>query len=505
MKRKQYICKLLTDVIVNQKAATEGSQATLDFIPGNNFLGIVASKIYNTDLPNEQKLLLFHSGKLRFGDAHPFVNGVRLERIPAAWYVPKLNADGTILIHHHINDFEAYKTIQPKQCRMGFIALNKEENSVKKMSVVRNFVLKSAYDKVNRKSKDEQMYGYQSIEKDMVLSFELFADDDIDDSLLNLVDEAMMGRKRVGRSRSAQFGLVDISSEDNWQSYQTDKPEEENHSLYLYAESRLIFLDEYGNTTFTPKVEDLNVKGNINWGKSQIRTFQYAPWNYKRQARDTDRCGIEKGSVIVVDNAEYTEDFNGFVGVYQNEGFGRILVNPDFLKAHDHGISFYQFQTENSKKENRSLCNQLQELLDMSANSSNDSPLLQYLKEKKEEEFVHLYVYSSVVDFVNKYHHLWNADYFSSQWGNIRNLAMCCAEKKKLLEQIDEYLTHGIAKQKWDEKKRYDILMDFLRRDLLTEIEDRNQAYIQYLADRMFQPLVITLAAEMAKANFRFD
>lgn len=42
MKTLQFKCKLLSDVILNQRAATEGNQESLAFIPGNCFLGIVA-------------------------------------------------------------------------------------------------------------------------------------------------------------------------------------------------------------------------------------------------------------------------------------------------------------------------------------------------------------------------------------------------------------------------------------------------------------------------------
>ena len=43
MIRIKFECKLLSDVILNQSAATDGNNSTLDFIPGNSFLGIVAS------------------------------------------------------------------------------------------------------------------------------------------------------------------------------------------------------------------------------------------------------------------------------------------------------------------------------------------------------------------------------------------------------------------------------------------------------------------------------
>ena len=71
MKVLNFRCTLLSDVVLNQKSATEGTNVTLDFIPGNCFLGIVAGTLYNTLSKPEEKNLLFHSGKVRFGDAHP--------------------------------------------------------------------------------------------------------------------------------------------------------------------------------------------------------------------------------------------------------------------------------------------------------------------------------------------------------------------------------------------------------------------------------------------------
>lgn len=68
MRIKQFKCELLSDVIINQVAATEGKLQTLTFIPGSNFLGIAAS-IYD-ELPKEWQIIAYHSGKVRFGDAH---------------------------------------------------------------------------------------------------------------------------------------------------------------------------------------------------------------------------------------------------------------------------------------------------------------------------------------------------------------------------------------------------------------------------------------------------
>ena len=47
MKILQFKCKLISDIVLSQNTATEGSQKTLDFIPGSSFLGLVASQLYN--------------------------------------------------------------------------------------------------------------------------------------------------------------------------------------------------------------------------------------------------------------------------------------------------------------------------------------------------------------------------------------------------------------------------------------------------------------------------
>lgn len=184
MKKLQFKCVLLSDVIINQKAATVGNQETLDFIPGSNFLGIVAGELYKET--NDENWLIFHSGKVRFGDAHPANGDKRSLRVPAAWFVPKIrngNNKDLLLVHHHINNFEAYKNEQPKQCRDGFYCFG-ENTTAEKMIVNKTFTMKSSYDKDKRRSMDEQLYGYQALNKGLELILEVVADDDVNNDIL---------------------------------------------------------------------------------------------------------------------------------------------------------------------------------------------------------------------------------------------------------------------------------------------------------------------------------
>jgi hypothetical protein len=68
----KFKCTLLTDVILNLKSATEGNNQTLDFIPGNCFLGIVAGKLY-AQKTSAENLDLFHNATVRFGMHIPWL------------------------------------------------------------------------------------------------------------------------------------------------------------------------------------------------------------------------------------------------------------------------------------------------------------------------------------------------------------------------------------------------------------------------------------------------
>ena len=483
MRALRYKCTLLSDIVLNPRSATAGLKQTLDYIPGNNFLGIVASKLYpdETLLSATEKLRLFHTDAVRFGDAHPGTNNNRTIRIPASMYYPKTKSlSEAIYIHHLIEDFESLKSMQLKQAREGFYTFGKD--AINAISINKSFAIKSGYDRDYRRSKDEAMYGYESLNKGLELFFEISLSDRISKELEALIDNAISGTQRVGRSRSAQYGLVSIERcEYNMPSSTNTSFEivtEAGLKMFMtvYADSRLIFLDENSYATFQPDAKSLGFsEGEIRWDLSQIRTFQYAPWNFKRQAYDTDRCGIEKGSVFVVmvekDQIPATE----FVGSYLNEGFGHVIFNPVFLNAQhvrENGLSIYR-ETKVEKCAEEEHEEQIPE---------NDQ-LLKYLNEQKKEEARLAEIYKIVNDLVREHKGDFKEDAFASQWGAIRSIAMKNGEKDKMFGEIEKYLTHGIALEKWEKKGRLDFI-----NTLKSTFEGTNA-----------QLAMINLAAQMAK------
>jgi len=467
----KFKCKLLSDVILNQKAATEGPNQTLDFIPGSCFLGIVASE-YDKFEKEGKAMEIFHSGIVRFGDAHPSKGDVRGLKIPASMFYPKLKkiTDGEIYIHHLIPNLEdeTLKKKQLKQCRNGFYIFASDKAKATEVKTETNFAIKSAYDREKRRSKDEQMYGYESLQKGLELYFEVQVENE---DLAKDIKGALVGNKRVGRSRTAQYGLVEIAETD----YSDVKCEKsENNIVTVYTDGRLIFLDMYGLPTFRPTEEQLGLpkEAKILWEKSQIRTFQYAPWNFKRQCFDADRCGIEKGSVFVVKVPD-SVNLNlksKYIGSFNNEGFGKVIYNPEFLKAKEDGQAIYIIddKAENSSKPEKK--------------SLGGSPLLDYIQKQQSEENKDNCIYSNVNEWVKDNKTAFQGiEKFASQWGAIRGIAMATKDDSKIKENVMTYIGHGVKSSDWDGN----------RRKKLEEFMKDNEINIR--------EALVNLAAEMAK------
>lgn len=469
-KTLKFKCTLESDLVLSQTSSSEGNQKTLDFIPGNNFLGIVAGKIYKEGSP--ESLEIFHSGKVRFGDAHPSVEGIRGLKVPASMYYPKLTSASEECYIHHLTEHNSIdiKSKQLKQCREGFYAFG--DTTGKHVAIEKNFTIKSAHDSDTHCSKDGQMFGYESLSEGLVMYFEV--ESELSDAINEKIIASLCGKKHIGHSRSAEFGLVTIEQEDYKDICSTNLDVKSDY-ITVYADGRLIFLDVNGESTYQPTAKDLGIDGcEVDWTKSQIRTFQYAPWNGKRHTYEADRCGIEKGSVFVVKlkGATYPEK-SQYVGAYQNEGFGKVIYNPVFLagKPGEHGKAL--FTLEEVKQDVKPAVNV----------SKPNSALIDFLTSKKRIADSNQSVYRIVQKEVDNLEQIFKKGKFASQWGSIRSLAMITSDSQDLIKAIDAFLDHGVAKDKWGEQNRKGRLDEFM---------------LQHVNEDL-QSIMINLASEMAK------
>ncbi len=451
MRQRDFKVTFLSDIVLHGSSNSEGNIETLDFITGSSFLGMVA-KNYDEFAKTFDTFDIFHSGKVRFGEATPYFENKTTYKVPFCFFAPKLDSDKKEVKNNHFIDYDNQTELdkQYKQIRSGYITSNFDY-----INLNHTYSQKAAYDKENRKSKDSSMFGYKAIKKGATWKFTIKFDKDLDEKIEKQVVENILGEKYLGKSKTAQYGkiLIEELKDFKEENLENLNPKE---ITYVYINSSLALFNANGMPTFEPTIENLGLtNASINWEKTQIRTKKYTSYNFKRQTNDYTRLVIEKGSVIALKNVS-NEDINilkNGIGGYLNEGYGEVLINPSFLLKEG---SFSLNKTE--KKEVK---------LDIQKEKVDDV-LISFLGNKKESKNKTYTLGEEVQEFIED-----NKAKFEkiskSQWGQIRMLVQFNQKNRDYVEKIKDFITHGTSKKQWEsaEKTLFSILdtkdMEFIK------------------------------------------
>ena len=421
-------------IILQASSNTQGKMSSLDFIPGSAFLGMAASRYGSFNDPFK----IFHSGAVKFCDAAPIKDGKEFFKIPLSYFHEKL--DGSKIYNHHLlckykdeerNKFDDFT--QLKQMRSGYINDEKE-----KLSLKYEYSQKSAYDKERRRSMDSQMYGYEAFRAGMKWRFSVKFEPSVSEDDINRVKETLVCSTRLGKSKSAEYGAVEIKFiGENVDKIQVFTPPEKY--TFVYAKSRLALIDENGSPSYDVKyiLPNLN-ENNVDYEKTQIRTSHFTPYNGARATKDYERACINKGSVIALKNLsdeQITELKNG-VGAYLSEGFGEVLINPWFLNGGD--AQERPIRLQNKEKEEQAHVS-----LPIKSN------LAEFLNQKKDTKDQALKIAEEVAKFIRDHKNKFNK-ISNSQWGAIRAL---CKSNSDIAEDVDQFIGNGVAKDKWCDAK----------------------------------------------------
>jgi CRISPR/Cas system CSM-associated protein Csm3 (group 7 of RAMP superfamily) len=420
--------EFLSDIVLPATSNTEGKIEQLDFIPGTAFLGMAAVNY----LKYENSFDIFHSGKVRFGDASLLSGDIPTYKMPLCFFHEKTDETK---IRNQL--FSLSDLTQPKQLREGYITTEFE-----RLHIEYNYTQKSAYDKENRRSKDSSMYGYKAIKSGTKWQFTLkYAD--IAPADVELLKTTLESSTRLGKSKSAQYGKVKLTCKGLSENIEDINLQNE---IVLYANSRLALVDEEGNPTYNLKYLCKGLTDiNIVYEKTQIRTSTFTPFNTTRKTKDYERICINKGSVIVLKDLTQAQldTLKSGVGAYLSEGFGEVLINPSFLKQKE---IVFQKESENEKQHNR------REVINKSFNDST----LQFLANRHNANIKKLKVANEVAKFISETSSVDNKQ-MNSQWGSIRSL--CATSTDETIEaNIKEYISHGVAKEEWKDAKGSTLL-----------------------------------------------
>ncbi len=421
MKKLIFQVEFLSDIVLPASSNTEGNIRQLEFIPGSNFLGMVARKYDKFS----NSFDVFHSGKVRFGDATLLVEGEEAYKMPFSFFHPKLEENR--LFHHHFLDVEQRKELgQLKQMRSGYI-LPDVSQGIKVEHINYNYAQKSAYDAKNRRSKTSSMYGYRAIEKGTKWQFVVkYEEEGMNQKDIDCIIETLSNSTRLGKSKSAQYGQIEITKIGTTTNLSTEiKVGEE---VVLYAKSRIALVDNEGNATYD--LQYLFDGAKVLYDKCQIRTSTFTPYNRAMQTKTYERLVIEAGSVIVLESLseEQKKLIEKGVGIYLAEGFGELMVNPAFLMEQNEMRLLKKSKTKAKTDQRKEIKDEIE----------NDT--VQFLVNRHNEEIKRLKLADEVQKFVDDNKALYR-DIKNAQWGTIRSI--CTSNSETYIEDIKEYIESG--------------------------------------------------------------
>jgi len=433
MKKIDFKVTFISDIVLHSSSNTEGNIEVLDYITGSSFLGIIAKKYDEF----ENSFEVFHSGKVRFGEATPLIENKATYKVPFSFFKPKLDIDNSEVYNNHFVDYtdEKILDLQLKQLRNGYIS-----SDLNYINLDYVYSQKSAYDIKTRKSKDSQMYGYKAIKRGTTWKFSITFDK-VDEKTQNQIIENIIGTKYLGKSKTSQYGKVLI---ERFENFNEENIENLNPTTttYIYINSSLCLFDKNSMPTYKPTPFNLGLsRATIDWEKTQIRTKTFTPFNYTRETNDYSRLVIEKGSVIAITNPseEDISTLRNGLGAYLSEGYGEVLINPSFLlekksfKLNKKDITYVETKNISIKKD--------EVLLSFLANKDNS---------KKETYNLGKYVQKYIEQYKSKFEEVSN-----SQWGQIRMIVQFNENKDDYSEKILQFVTKKkdkkTPKKHWEE------------------------------------------------------
>ncbi len=491
---------LLEDTVISERSATEGRHGSLNYLPGSTFLGAVAARLYKQ--LQEDAYTVFHSGKVRFGNALPLSEDDQLSYpIPLCLYQKK---DQIVLRNYQHGEYP--KTTSAKQVRGdSFVSLSVIDKDNLFTKITPRFRMKTAIDPELGTARDSQLFGYNSLPAGKEFVFTLESDDDVEPALLEqIINNLQADYLKLGRSRSAEFGAVEIKLFNQYD--ERDLPQAASEvTLWLLADAAL--QDEFGQPLLLPTAASIGLPSNfkLNREKTFIRTRSYAPFNAHRRYRELERVVLNMGSVLhfsseaTVDEQTLQSIQNQGIGLYRQSGLGRVWINPPLLATKSP-----KFGTLKPPKKEKF--------------SPLDKPnhlVFRYLEKRKRDAYNTKSIEAQAKKWEQELHKLYeSARKISSsavfgpsktQWGTVMEIAKNASSVETLVEKLFVG-EHAICKEKDSEwsQRIFDAKnpnIDNFRHWLKNKIETKdNQDFLLQIVAR-FANLARKVAEEQTKGK----
>jgi hypothetical protein len=276
------------------------------------------------------------SGKVRFGHALPLAaNGQPGVPVPLSFHSDKHGDQNLVEGSAQDADFWTQSARDGRQLqskKSGYLAKG-ELFTVKKRRKAR-----TAIDPAKRgRSADGQFFAFEAIAARQRFAFRVAADDPA--HLAEVTRILTGGGIRLGRSHGTEYGAVEITLLESAPADLADgfahPAGPEIAAIFLLSD----FAPPPGADPMRPRPEWFGMPEGTAWlsERTFLRTRSFSPWNAHHRHLDRGRQVLVRGSVLTfalpagADVAALAAGLRHGAGLYRNEGFGCVLVNPAFL------------------------------------------------------------------------------------------------------------------------------------------------------------------------------
>ncbi len=451
MEELYFKAELLDDIVLSMRTATVGDHKSLDYIPGSVFLGIAASRFYNS-MGGDNAWKIFHSSKVRFCNAYPMIGYCRGIPMPLSFHSEKVPRAGKEkLVLNFTFPEEREEGVQYKQNRNGYVCFNNEKINI--VTPSKTTRMRTAVDAKTGTAAKTQLYSYESLNAGQIFLGKIQWDDSVSELIEPIKDIFTSGEiVRVGRSKTASYGRVQISKLDDECVEERPNDEDLNGKTFSILAVSDLCLKDF--KTGTPKLivtPDFLGLGN-NWEydekKSFSRPFSICQYNAYRNEIEMQKTLISKGSVFTFNSKsdkELTpEEKNNILTAVKNgignakgQGFGEIEIfniGKEFLKTDSDSINSVE-EKELTPEEGK------EEL------TPEEAEWLEWIKPVflsiDVEDVVEKYV-DKFVELCKKIRKNQNFDKRTvfwpkrAQWGKILKVSRLCKSKKDLYSKLFE-------------------------------------------------------------------
>lgn len=419
MKILKFECTALSDLVLSE---TPGSlqQTTLGFIPGSALRGIAANSYADFGAGTDA---VFHSGQVRFGNAYPLVKGSVAMPMPGSFFA---HATDKAAIRNYAT---TTRSAGYKRAKEEFIAGDY------RFTPNRRQALKTAIDRNLGTAQEGQLFLYEALPMGMAFHFEVSLQDAAE-GVADKIKQALEGVRRVGRSKGAEFGKVDIRFKEAAQESGVCTGDSKDVVIFLQADLCLPG-SEFSVPEINPPLFGLDDNWKIDAAKSFISWGQIAFFNSKKNTRSSARRVVKRGSVIrfiTHDQQARAWQIQSHIGAHTEEGFGAVVVNPKFLEKAElrlndvgdtHGVGTDAIRFS-SPTESTAFLAALKRVRPTVASGRDDDNKVKAAASEVRKALKHVARQPS-----------------SSQWNNIREMAVRATSKDAFFSALDDALKKG--------------------------------------------------------------